>query len=879
MKNRIVPWMLVIILAILVAYSSQQRWFRSIDAVFYDFVISHSFLSPSNDIIIVEIDDESLSEIGGWPWSRDKHAELLSHLSVASVVVFDIVFPDPQSSIIREAGINSKGKSADEVFSQAIAKHGSVVLPLYINESFELGAPKEVLPIPILGESARQLGHVQIPFDEDGIARSIYLYTGVGEGYWPQLALTVSQLMGDATNEDRNRQITKLNPFEVIEADQRYLRFVGPPNSIARVSYADVVSGSITDDIWRNKKVFVGATAQGMGDYISTPVGYMPGVEFHANVLHSIEQNGFVQRPSLLKTTIALTLLFIVCAALSVRFSPRQFLVSVVVLIVGALVVAVSGLTIFNWWYSVLPFCFGLAVLYPLWSWRRIEMALSFLQQELDDLNRAKPASQAPINTDSIARQFEGLYQAGITRSWRLQPIYGDVAHRWPSYSFRDIDSWSEFRTVFPLNGSEQELFFKTVLSEKQCKKLLVSMLEGVNGSSKGTSDSFELVEQTIRKITEAQSEVEHIQTRMNSSMALLQDAVMLCDLSGGILFKNVAADQLFSKLVLGDSVVSLGEYFAGKTWSSLCFRLLAEGEEIYEELTLSSQTFEKSQDLQQLLDRKILLCQGGKLELDSKSPNGSLLPDYYLFVFTDVSQLRSAERGRREMLAFLSHDMRSPIVSQIATIAKTREDKTLDDNADDVLERLEQFGRKSLKYSEDFLQLTRAETVDKKEFYLVDLHGVIDGAVAEQQGFALQKNIRIKIERCQEDAWVEGDAQLLERAVSNLIGNAVQHSQPKSCISVVLETNPELRISIVDQGAGMSKETIDSLFQPHFRNRSQRRRQSAEGREQYGVNSYGLGLSFVHTVIIRHGGRIVVDSELGQGTEFKLYFNKVDPE
>ncbi len=884
-NSRVVPLLLIGALALFVASASQQQWLRSIEVLLYDTLLSNDLISISDDVIIVEIDDESLADLGAWPWSRDVHAKLLSELSHAKSVIFDIVFPEPQSTVLDASqGQEDALKGADQQFSRAIAQHKKVVLPVYINESFSLTLPKEVLPIPLLASNAKAMGHVQLPFDEDGIVRKVFLYYGVGEAYWPQLSLAGLQAAGDEPVKDRVEVESKSNPFSVIGREQKHIQFVGGPSSIASVSYSDVIAGKIPREQWAGKFVFVGATAQGLGDYIPTPVGYMSGVEFHANVLHAIRQQGFIKIMPLTNNTVYLTAIFILFAFYALRLSPKNFLIATVSSVLASLVVAFLGFVVFGWWASVLPFSVAMIILYPLWSWRRIELALRFLQKELNDLTQAQSMPAFSNAGHSVDVQLAGLEKAGVIHDWTIEEASAATEDKcWPEHFFNiNGDDWL-FSTTYLQDGRAQALSFSTVLNRRKTCEMVDSLLGDTGEASNASSDSFELVEYTISQIREAQSEVEHVQQRMNNSMALLQDAVLLSDLSGRIVFKNLAAEKLFDKMYEGDSVASLEQYFSGKLWPNICCRLLVEDEAIYQELILSASVKVGVLSSLEAGKSKILLCQASRLviekeQTDNEEQNSSA-GSYYLYVFTDVSQLREAEQSKRETLAFLSHDMRSPIVSQLATITRARESKALSPDYNDMLDKLAQFGRRSLKYSEDFLQLTRAENIDKKEFYLVDLHGVVDGAVAEQQGFALQKNIKIKINRCMDDAWIEGDAQLLERAVSNLVANAIQHSAADSEVTVGLRLDSELMISIKDQGIGMETDTLEKLFEPYFRVRTRRKNRSESGRAMYGVNSYGLGLSFVHTVVTRLGGRIVVDSTPDVGTEFKLYFTAVEHE
>jgi len=141
-----------------------------------------------------------------------------------------------------------------------------------------------------------------------------------------------------------------------------------------------------------------------------------------------------------------------------------------------------------------------------------------------------------------------------------------------------------------------------------------------------------------------------------------------------------------------------------------------------------------------------------------------------------------------------------------------------------------------------------------------------------------MHKQIALLTERDNEDAWVEGDTQLLERALSNLVGNAIEYSPVNSEVRVSLQlAGGELVVSIRDQGPGMDQNSINRLLSDQYK-KSTARSEKTVGRSRYGAKSYGLGLSFVYTVINRHGGRIIIQSEPDIGTEFKLYFSKIDP-
>jgi signal transduction histidine kinase len=293
-----------------------------------------------------------------------------------------------------------------------------------------------------------------------------------------------------------------------------------------------------------------------------------------------------------------------------------------------------------------------------------------------------------------------------------------------------------------------------------------------------------------------------------------------------------------------------------------------------------------------QTTGKRCLLCQAAIIS-DQQIANDTLV-----FVFTDVTQLRDLERGKNEALAFLSHDMRSPIVSLISLIESYRiNNADISEAKLEFMEQIEYFARKNLKYSEDFLQLSRAENISRDVFQLVDMHGVIDGAYAQVFGFSSHKDVEIIIDRTDEDCWVSGDVHLLERAVTNVLYNAVQHTPAGNKVTIRLYVQQGIQVVVSDTGVGIASDLIPHLFEPYFRARKKQQEKSDHDLSQvgilqndlpqessseastatpgatYGAKSYGLGLSFVHTVVERHGGSIHVESVLGKSTSFVLKF------
>ena len=133
------------------------------DQTLYDNFLTHNERPARDDIIIVAIDDYSLAELGRWPWQRKLHAALLDRLTEAGprAVGLDIILSEPERA-------QPDGKRpGDDALAAAIKRNGHVVLPIVIGEN-ATGA-SESLPVAELAAAARDMGHINLEHDDDGV--------------------------------------------------------------------------------------------------------------------------------------------------------------------------------------------------------------------------------------------------------------------------------------------------------------------------------------------------------------------------------------------------------------------------------------------------------------------------------------------------------------------------------------------------------------------------------------------------------------------------------------------------------------------------------------------------------------------------------------
>ncbi len=213
-------------------------------------------------VIIINIDDQSLSKIGRFPWSRDLYVQLIQKLeqTEASIIGFDILW--------------SEASPADQRLAAAISRYQKVVLAMAWDKS---GQP--LMPIASVNNAGMALGHILKREDADGIVRQVDLQIQ----NIPTFAVSILQAY-DLTTAS-NTLLPELNQTLTINWTKR-------AKDIPQVSFSDVIEGKISAATFRNKIVLVGVTASGIDDLV-TPFDRNPpasGVHLHAIILQNLLQ-------------------------------------------------------------------------------------------------------------------------------------------------------------------------------------------------------------------------------------------------------------------------------------------------------------------------------------------------------------------------------------------------------------------------------------------------------------------------------------------------------------------------------------------------------------------------------------------------------------
>ena len=236
------------------------------------------------------------------------------------------------------------------------------------------------------------------------------------------------------------------------------------------------------------------------------------------------------------------------------------------------------------------------------------------------------------------------------------------------------------------------------------------------------------------------------------------------------------------------------------------------------------------------------------------------------LIVFNDVTQLRRLEDMRRDFVANVSHELKTPLTAIKGFVETLHQGQADPEEARRFLGIIAKHVDRLNVIIEDLLMLSRIEDESERaeiKRETVRLHDVFANAVQICRPAAEAKRIRIRVAG-DEALTASVDPVLLEQAVVNLLDNAVKYSDPEREVEISARAaEREILIRVRDQGVGIERRHLPRLFERFYRVDKARSR---------AVGGTGLGLAIVKHIAQAHGGHVSVESTLGEGSQFTIH-------
>ena len=229
------------------------------------------------------------------------------------------------------------------------------------------------------------------------------------------------------------------------------------------------------------------------------------------------------------------------------------------------------------------------------------------------------------------------------------------------------------------------------------------------------------------------------------------------------------------------------------------------------------------------------------------------------LIVLQDLTELRSLQTTRRELIGNISHEFRTPLAG-IKAMTQTLQGGAIEerDTANDFLDRIETEVDRLTQMVSELTELSRIECgkVELKA-EIVDINKLIEEVLAQLQPLAARQKLVLKSEFRTGQLLVKADRERIRQVIINLVHNSIKFSKPGDTITAASEKRGVFAaIEIIDEGIGISQDDLVHIFERFYK--------ADKSRSGQGT---GMGLAIAKHLVQAHGGSISVSSEEGKGT------------
>jgi two-component system phosphate regulon sensor histidine kinase PhoR len=335
----------------------------------------------------------------------------------------------------------------------------------------------------------------------------------------------------------------------------------------------------------------------------------------------------------------------------------------------------------------------------------------------------------------------------------------------------------------------------------------------------------------------------------IEAMLSSMIEGVIAVDEEERIISMNQAAAAMFSCDIAQSQGRSIQEVVRNTVLHEFVKNALTSHEPVEKDIALHSD------------GEKIINAHGTVLQDSDGQEVGALI------VLNDITRLWRLEHIRRDFVANVSHEIRTPITA-IKGFVETLREGTVKDPKDTkrFLGIVEKHVDRLEAIIEDLLSLSRIERGGEGEHIMLQrarIRDVLLTALQVCEVKAVPKRISLELS-CNEELKANINPALLEQAVVNLIDNAIKFSNAGSTVQVkAVETAGKISISVRDQGSGIEKEHLPRLFERFYRVDKARSRR---------MGGTGLGLAIVKHIAQVHGGEVSVESTPGKGSTFSIH-------
>ena len=694
--------------------------------------------------------------------------------------------------------------------------------------------------LPEIENSAAGKGHVNVETERDGAARELLLKLADDEGN-PLWALALETVRvgdhlnsGDISENSRFVRVgTRKIPFDALNRNQFFKKedaesrlttvqplrmmidYIGATGAFdaQTVSFADVLDGKISPERFRGKYVLIGATAATLGDRIAAPFVHtenaegdqhgelMPGVEILANEINTILRERFYTNLSDWTAALCAVLIAIFVIFLT-GIAEGKFEAAKQIGFLGIL----FALILIGSYFAFTRF-FIIPPVVPMLASFVVATPLALLRRSLS----------ASANLDLQIKELIIAEKSLLANGKN--------------------DFVSQFAETSPIEISGKKAF----LADNFLPRGLEWKAATLGNLSRDLIARSLFVDRALRS---------------------LDEGLLIADADGRIVFANQSAAKildlperkltgknLFSTISEADKSAVISQSWMDETLADL----LAEQKTVEREIVISSGASEQY----------YILRLSAVIFSENSFQNETL---GYVASLSDVSQHRELQKTKNDVIALVTHELRTPLTAIQGMSELLTEHEIEPASQNKMLSTINTESKRLARMVNEYLDITRLESgAQKARFAPVDAEAVVEQTLLLLEPLAAKRGIKIVRRYEATQPSINADAELLARAVTNIIANAIKYSPDQTTITIETSNdNESLKIIVRDEGYGISAEQMPRIFEKFYRVPQKR-----AGAETAGT---GLGLALTGEIVELHGGRISVESETDKGSIFTIF-------
>lgn len=388
----------------------------------------------------------------------------------------------------------------------------------------------------------------------------------------------------------------------------------------------------------------------------------------------------------------------------------------------------------------------------------------------------------------------------------------------------------------------------------EEARELTSGQIKKPRNLSKG--NEFDELGQTLNNLSKTLSKrMRQLERNHNELLVVLEgmkEGVIAVDGSDCIRFANKAVCRMFSLDVNRDEGRPIWEVLRNQMIETTVHKARKSDEPFHGKIELLTPH-------EQHLSLSASAIPSSSHSDSSKTPG-------VIIVFHDITEIHRLENMRRDFVANVSHELKTPLAS-IQAFAETLIDGAIHDADNNMLfltRIVEQSDRLNLLI-QDLLSIARLESGENvHDFASVDLTEITQRCLNDHQSHAAKKNIALVFNQS-DSVWVFAEADGLTQILDNLVDNALKYTPEDGTVTVNIQAEPRaVHLQVIDTGIGIPSDHQDRIFERFYRIDKARSRQ---------LGGTGLGLAIVKHLVNAFGAEVEVISAADQGTTFQITF------